>query len=34
MAFSNLRNGNQLFILHKDNVPSLELGKVSNTSYS
>lgn len=28
MAFSNLRNGNQLFILHKDNVPSLELGKV------
>lgn len=30
MAFSNLRNGNQLFILHKDNVPSLELGKVAN----
>lgn len=30
MAFSNLRNGNQLFILHKDNVPSLEVGKVSN----
>lgn len=30
MAFSNLRNSNQLFILHKDSVPKLEIGKVVN----
>ena len=32
MAFQNLRNGNQLFILHKDSVPTLEIGKVTNVS--
>ena len=32
MAFSNLRNSNQLFILHKDSVPTLEIGKVVNVS--
>lgn len=32
MAFQNLRNSNQLFILHKDSVPTLELGKVINIS--
>ena len=32
MAFSNLRNSNQLFILHKDSVPTLEIGKVINVS--
>lgn len=30
MAFSNLRNSNQLFILHKESVPTLEIGKVVN----
>lgn len=32
MAFSNLRNNNQLFILHKDSIPTLEIGKVINVS--
>ena len=32
MAFQNLRNSNQLFILHKDSVPTLEIGKVLNVS--
>ena len=32
MAFSNLRNNNQLYILHKDSVPSLELGKIISVS--
>lgn len=32
MAFSNLRNSNQLFILHKDSIPTLEIGKVINVS--
>jgi hypothetical protein len=32
MAFSNLRNNNQIFILHKDSIPSLELGKVISVS--
>ena len=32
MAFQNLRNSNQLFILHKDSVPTLELGKVTNVT--
>ena len=27
MAFSNLRSGNQLYILHKDSVPTIEIGK-------
>lgn len=30
MVFSNLRNGNQLYILHKDNIPKLEIGKIIN----
>jgi hypothetical protein len=32
MAFSNLRNNNQIFILHKNSIPSLELGKVISVS--
>lgn len=32
MAFQNLRTSNQLFILHKDSVPTLEIGKVTNIS--
>lgn len=32
MGFSNLRTNNQLFILHKDSVPTLEIGKVINVS--
>ena len=32
MAFQNLRNSNQLFILHKDAVPILEIGKIVNVS--
>lgn len=32
MAFQNLRNSNQLFILHKDSVPTLEIGKVTNVA--
>lgn len=32
MAFQNLRNSNQLFILRKDSVPTLEIGKVTNVS--
>ncbi len=32
MAFQNLRNSNQLFILHKDSIPTLEIGKVTNVS--
>lgn len=32
MAFQNLRNSNQLFILHKDSIPTLELGKVTNVA--
>lgn len=32
MAFSNLRSGNQLYILHKDFVPTIEIGKVISTS--
>lgn len=30
MTFSNLRNGNQLFVLNKSSIPKLELGKVLN----
>ena len=32
MAFSNLRCGNQLYILHKDSVPTIEIGKVISIS--
>lgn len=32
MAFQNLRNSNQLFILYKDSIPTLELGKVTNVA--
>ena len=32
MAFQNLRNNNQIYILHKDNTPKLEIGKVLNVS--
>lgn len=32
MGFQNLRNSNQLYILHKDSSPSLEIGKVTNVS--
>ena len=32
MAFQNLRNNHQIYILHKDAVPSLEIGKVTNVS--
>lgn len=32
MAFQNLRSGNQLFILKKDTVPTLEIGKIANVS--
>lgn len=28
MTFNNLRIGNQVYILHKDNIPKLEIGKV------
>lgn len=32
MAFSNLRSGNQLYILHKDSVPTIKIGKVISIS--
>lgn len=32
MAFQNLRNNHQIYILHKDVIPTLELGKVTNVS--
>lgn len=32
MAFQNLRNSNQLYILHKDSAPTLEIGKVTGVS--
>ena len=32
MAFQNLRNNHQIYILHKDAIPSLELGKVTYVS--
>lgn len=32
MAFQNLRTNNQLYILHKESVPILEIGKVTNVS--
>lgn len=33
MTFANLRSNNQLFILHKDSVPSLQIGKVVSASF-
>ena len=32
MAFQNLRNNHQIYILHKDAIPSLEIGKITNIS--
>ncbi len=32
MAFQNLRNNHQIYILHKDTTPTLELGKVTHVS--
>ena len=32
MAFQNLRNNHQIYILHKDASPTLELGKVTHVS--
>lgn len=32
MAFQNLRNSNQLYVLTKDSVPTLEIGKVTSVS--
>ena len=32
MAFQNLRNNHQIYILYKDAVPTLEIGKVTNVS--
>ena len=32
MAFQNLRNNHQIYILHKDVNPTLEIGKITNIS--
>lgn len=32
MAFQNLRNNHQIYILHKEAIPSLEIGKIVNIS--
>lgn len=32
MTFQNLRNNNQLFILYKNEIPTLEIGKITNVS--
>ena len=32
MAFQNLRNNHQIYILHKDVIPTLEIGKITNIS--
>ena len=32
MAFQNLRNNHQIYILHKDVTPTLEIGKVTHVS--
>ena len=32
MAFQNLRNNHQIYILKKDVVPTLEIGKITNVS--
>ena len=32
MAFQNLRNNHQIYILHKNAIPTLEIGKIINVS--
>lgn len=32
MAFQNLRNNHQIYILHKEAIPKLEIGKVTHVS--
>ena len=32
MAFQNLRTNHQIYILHKDVIPTLEIGKITNVS--
>ena len=32
MAFQNLRNNHQIYILHKDTMPTLQIGKITNVS--
>lgn len=32
MAFQNLRNNHQIYILHKDAAPTLEIGKITHMS--
>lgn len=32
MGFQNLRNNNSIYILHKDSVPYLEIGKIVNVT--
>ena len=32
MAFQNLRNNHQIYILRKDAIPTLEIGKITNVS--
>ena len=32
MAFQNLRNNHQIYILHKDAIPTLEIGKITYVS--
>lgn len=32
MAFQNLRNNHQIYVLHKDVIPTLETGKVTHVS--
>ena len=32
MAFQNLRNNHQIYILHKDAIPTLEIGKITSIS--
>lgn len=32
MAFQNLRNNHQIYVLHKDAIPTLEIGKVTFVS--
>ena len=32
MAFQNLRNNHQIYILHKDAIPTLEIGKITYIS--
>ena len=32
MAFQNLRNNHQIYILRKDVIPTLEIGKITNVS--